>query len=177
MTNHIALEQIETAVSAVDARGKAIDERWGIGRLPMLVGPEMAERFRNQRVNFSKAVWDYDLPAVRKQGDALMRAYDALEAEAVAAHGEPGKPEQWEFTLGGDDDLVILVRDIADVARADTGGRQCQVWSLEEVASVIRAHPVLAAAKNHFAGAVVESVRPHREARGKLDDDLMGLPF
>jgi len=177
MTKHEQIEAIDLIVRNVDQRAKQIEQRWGIGRLPLLVPLEWAERFRLQQRKFSGAVWEYNLAEVKNHGDAMLRAYAKLDELATAAHGEPAKPEQWEFTVGADEELIILVRDIKDTGRVDTGGRQCQVWSLDEIASVIRNHPLIAAAKEQFPGAIVESVRPAKAARDKLNDDLSQIPF
>jgi len=174
---HEALEQIDTIVRAVDQRGRDMDNRWGLGRLPAMVDPAIGEKFRVQRRKFSAAVLDLNLEQSQIQGDGMLRAYAKLDELATAKHGEPVKPEQWEFTVGVDEELIILVRDIKDTGRVDTGGRQCQVWSLDEIASVIRNHPLIAAAKEQFPGAIVESVRPAKAARDKLNDALTDVPF
>lgn len=176
-TAHEALEKIDAIVRTVDQRGREMDERWGLGRLPTLVPLEWAERFRNQHRKFSGAIWEYDFTQAQTHGEAMLRAYAKLDELATAIHGEPTKLEQWEFTITDGEDLIILVRDIKDVGRVDTGGRQCQVWSLDEIASVIRNHPALAKAKDVFPGAVVESVRPAKASRDKLNDELTQAPF
>lgn len=176
-TNHVSLNQIDAIIRTVDAAGRRAEQRWGIGCLPMLVSMEDGDRFRRQQFKFSSACWEYDLQAVRGHGEAMLRAYAKLDELATAAHGEPSAPEQWEFTITDTEDLIILVRDIKDAGRLNTGGRQCQVWSLDEIASVIRNHPMIAAAKENFPGSVVESVRPAKRVRDKLDDALTETPF
>lgn len=175
MTEWQKLDAVDFVVRTVDKKGREMDQRWGFGRLPTLVPLEWAERFRRQRLKFSTAVWERDPGATREHGEAMLRAYAKLDELAVAAGAEPAPPEQWEMETP--DGLVIVVRELADVGRVDTGGRLAQVWSLEEVANVIFAHPTLMAAKDHFPGAEVESVRLPREARQALNDDLNGLPF
>jgi hypothetical protein len=174
-TKHEILDQIDIAVRGVDRRGREMDQRWGVGRLPTLVPLEVADKFRAQRRKFSAAVWERDAEAVRKHGEAMLRAYAKLDEIATATGAVPGKPDQWEFETP--EGLIILVREIGDVGRAELHGRQAKVWSLDEVASVIRAHPVLAAAKDFFPGATVESVRPPVEVREELNDSLMQLPY
>lgn len=166
---HERLNQIDVVVKAVDRRAREIEERWGLGRLPSLVPHELAERFRVQQRKFSTAVWAYDPEEVRKHGDAMLRAYAKLEETAVAAGAQPGPPEQWEFET--DDGLVVLVRDMADTGRAQLHGRKGQVWSLDEIVSIVRAHPVLVAAKQAFPGSTVESIRPPLEVRD-FDDQI-----
>lgn len=173
-TKHEQLSLIDQIVQSVDQKGREMNDRWGFGRLPLLVPIAMAESFRRQRLKFSGAVWEYDLDAVHKHGEAMLRAYAKLDELAVAAGAKPVPPEQWEFDTP--DGLVVLVKDLRDVSRARLDGRQGQVWSLDEVASVIRAHPVLMAAKNAFPGAEVEDIRPPLDLKRSLNDSLEGIP-
>lgn len=175
LTEYEKLDAIDTIVRAVDQRGRDMDRKWGTGRLPVLVPTEWAERFKRAKFKFSTAVWERDPADTDRHGQAMLRAYDKLDELAVAAGASSAPPDQWEMdTPNG---LIIVVRDLADVERADTGGRKAQVWSLEEVANVIAAHPLIVAAKREFPGAVVESVRPARQLRQELNDDLEALPF
>lgn len=166
------LDGIQAVVEAVDAKGRAMDEKWGIGRLPTLVPADWAEKFRVQQRKFSAATLAWDLPETMRHGQAMERAYARLDELAVAAGFKPGPAEQWEFeTPNG---LVILVRDIRQTNQVDTGGRRAEIWSLDEVVSVIRAHPAIVAAKTVFEGATVVSIRPSKPDRSALtlDDDV-----
>jgi hypothetical protein len=173
-TKHEALNQVDLIVRSVDQRGREMDQRWGIGRLPMLVPIDVAERFRVQQRKFSSAVWEYDAAEVQKHGEAMLRAYAKLDELAVACGASTAPPEQWEFEVAGE--LVILVKDLKDTGRVETNGRAAQVWSLDEIANVISAHPILNAAKSAFPGAVVESVRPPKALRDELNDNVNDLP-
>src|ERR1051326_390915 len=155
-TKHETLSQIQVIVHSVDQRGREIEHRWGRGRLPKLVPFDLAEKFRVQQRKFSGAVWEYELASVQKHGEAMLRAYAKLEEVAAASGAQPSPPEQWEFET--DDGLVVLVKDIADVGRAQLDGRKGQVWSLDEIVNIVRAHPVLVAAKQCFPGAEVRSI-------------------
>lgn len=169
------LDAITAIIAAVDRKGREMDEKWGTGRLPALVGVEWADRFSSQRRKFSEALWRWDYPEARKHGEAMERAYAKLDELATAAGAEQGAPEQWEFETP--EGLVILVRDRARQGQVDTQGRRAQVWSLDEIASVLRNYPMLAAAKDAFPGAEVVSIRPARDFKDALDDSLEGLPI
>lgn len=164
------LDDIAVVVRTVDRAGRDADEVWGIGRLRTLVPIEWADRFTSQQRKFSDAVWARNLEDVRKHGEAMLRAYAKLDELAEAAGHSRGRPDQWEFDT--DTGLVILVRDRARMNQVDTGGRQCAVWSLDEIASVIRAHPEIVTAKNCFPGAEVLSVRPDPALVENLYDEL-----
>jgi len=174
-TRHGQISDMQVIINCVDQRGREMDERWGFGRLPMLVPIDWAERFHAQLKLFNAAVWEFNSMLVRQHGEAMLRAYDKLDELAREAKGEPLPVDQWEFeTAHG---LVILVRDLRDTSRAQRHGREAQVWALDEIANVIRCHPILAAAKNAFPDAQVVSVRPSRAARDQLDDELSDIPF
>ena len=174
-TRHGQISDMQVIINRVDQRGRELDQQWGIGRLPMLVPIEWAERFHAQHKLFNAAVWEFHLPLVRQHGEAMLRAYDKLDQLAREAKGEPLPVDQWEFET--EQGLVILVRDLRDTGRVQRHGRQAQVWSLDEVANVIRCHPILAAAKNAFLDAQVVSVRPSRAALDQLNDELSDIPF
>jgi len=173
-TRHEVIDEMQVVINAVDQRGREMDDKWGIGRLITIVPIEWAERFRSQRRKFLGAVWEFDAAEVTKHGEAMIRAYAKLDELASATH-QPGPPEVWEFDTP--EGLVVLVRDIRHASEKLLQGRQGQVWSIDEVASVIRAHPILAAAKDAFPGAVVEDIRVPIDTKQKLDDELMDIPF
>lgn len=172
---HEIIDQMKVVIDCVDQRARMMNDRWGHGRLPSLVSIEWAEKFRRARRKFQHAVYDSDIDEVSKHGDAMMRGLVKLDELAVAEHGEPRPVDQWEFE--GPSGLVILVKDIRDVGRAQTNGRAAAIWSLDEIANVITAHPILDAAKHAFPGATIEEIDTGKTVRAKLDDDLMDLPF
>src|SRR5690606_13077094 len=60
-TRHGQISDMQVIINCVDQRGREMDERWGIGRLPMLVPIEWAERFHAQHKLFNAAVWEFNL--------------------------------------------------------------------------------------------------------------------
>ncbi len=173
---HEEVDQCADIIAAVDRKAKEIERKWGIGRLPFLVPIALMERFRSQQHKFNLATMALDAAECRKHGGAMERAYTKLEDAAHEAGHYPRHADVWEFTLR-DGGVVMLVRDRAEMAQVDPKGRAVQIWSLDEVADVIAKFPVLSLAKEHFPGAVVESIRPSREAQEALDDSLMQIPF
>ena len=82
-TRHGQISDMQVIINCVDQRGRELDQQWGIGRLPMLVPIEWAERFHAQHKLFNAAVWEFDLLAVRQHGNAMLRAYDRLDELAL----------------------------------------------------------------------------------------------
>jgi len=173
---HEEVEQCTVIIQAVDRKAREIERKWGIGRLHNLVPVEWAERFASQRKKFSMACFTLEPAEVRLHGTAMERAYDKLEEVAVASGHMPSPPAHWEFELD-EGQLVILVRDRAEMAQIDLKGRAAQIWSLDEIANVVRKFPMISAAKDNFPGAEVVSIRPERAAKDALDDKLSDIPF
>jgi hypothetical protein len=168
-------EQVYAIIEAVDRVGKDMDAKWGLGRLPTLVSPDWAQKFASQKRKMHDACWSWNVAETLKHGEAMIRAYRKLDELATAAGHRPGPAEQWEFE--GPDGLIVLVCDRERMNQVETGGRRCQVWSLDEVAEVIRKHPTITVAKDCFPGAEVVSIRPVQQFKTELNDSLEGLPF
>lgn len=162
-------------IEAVDEIGRSMDDKWGVGRLPRLVDPITAARFARQAHKFSQACWGDELGDVAAHAPAMVRAYQALDQMAEAAGHRPIPAQQWEFEIP--EGLVILVRHSGEIGRVQTHGRHCQIWSLEEVAKLVRLHPLLVQVKTHFPGATIEKTRPGRDVLQAREDDLASLPF
>lgn len=164
------LDVVQEILWAVDRRSRELEDKWGVGRLPALVPLEWTERFLSQRRKFSAACQSLDCHETRRHGEAMLRAFDKLEALAIEAGYQPCPPEQWEFEVDGE--AVILVKDIARLHQAETNGRRCMVWSLDEIANVIRAQKLVIEAKLEFQGAEVVMLRPEKPEWAELNDPL-----
>jgi hypothetical protein len=175
ITKHDAYDRIWAMIMAVDERGRQCEERWGTGRLTTLVGVEWADRFKAQHLKFGHACFAQKHEDVRKHGEAMLRAYDKLEELAVSAGADEKPPDQWEIeTVHG---LIIVVRDRNRMNQAQTFGRACQVWSLDEIESVIRNHPTIVAVKDAFPGAELVETRPAKRVADNLNDSLANVPW
>ena len=73
-TRHGQISDMQVIINCVDQRGRELDERWGIGRLPMLVPIEWAERFCRQDhcggVGCGRTLWRSHGPQPRGDGTA-----------------------------------------------------------------------------------------------------------
>ena len=168
-------QQLMAMIEAVDEIGRSMDDKWGVGRLPRLVDPITAARFARQVHKFGLACWGDELGDVAAHAPAMVRAYQVLDHMAEVAGHRPTPPEQWEFETA--EGQVILVRHSGDIARAQTHGRACQIWSLEEVATLVALHQLLVSVKTHFPGAAIVRTRPGNDVVQAMDDDLASLPF
>jgi len=183
LLKHELLEATAAIIGSVDERARAMNRKWGQNRLPHLVPIDWMERFKSQAARYNRTAFECagsplaeDVDRLRKQAEAMIRAYDKLEALAVEEGFIPAPPQQWQFELS-DGTPVILVRDRAELAQVDAKGLACQIWSLEEIAQVIAKFPKIAFAKQAFPGAEVIQMRTSPLVIDDLNDSLAEFPF
>lgn len=121
-----------------------IERRWGIGRLPLLVAPDLAAKFDKMRQMYRDGGHRPDLVA------GMARAWLALDAAATAAGAPEPASLTWDAAppqIGMPDDhdrpWYLLDRSIAIVAdekhgkrvrwTADYLGVECDIWPAVEV--------------------------------------------
>ena len=175
------LNGISAIIKTVDEHAREMNRRWGFNRLPHIVPIEWTEKFVRQKRKWEMACFEAsamptvtDLEAVRKHGDAMLRAFDKLDELAVAGGKSPSPPGRWEFELTNGTPIV-LVRTQAEMAQVEREPA-AQVWCLEEIANIIEKIPEMIAVKQAFPKAELVQVRTSKAARDKLDDALSDIP-
>jgi len=154
------------SLDRLDAIASAMERRWGVGRLPKLVDAAVAVRFAAQRDRLDNAIRADRPELISVQAEAMIRAWNALDAEATKAGAPPLAPTVWEAVLPTSGEVVAIVRD-SEEALAVAKDRKGAVWTLAEVAVAIEAFgEQVRAAKAIFPGAEVAAVRPRTLAIG-----------
>lgn len=154
---------IQGYVQSVDAVTDAMERKWGVGRLRLLVTDELRERFTRQWQKWQDAYSRQNLDDVKKHTEAMRRAWAALDAAATAAGHQPIKPDVWEARLA-DGTVLALVRTAEEahaLAKSDDL-RDREVWTLDEVARIVGAwagRHWVDAIHQRFPGSRVEKVR------------------
>lgn len=161
------------AIDGADALAREVEQRWGAGRVRLLVPTELREKFDRQRYLFDKAILHGDLEEVRQQSARMERAWRAVDAAATDAGKKVLAPEVWETVLENGR-VAAIVRTNDDARHVVAEGRGVSVWTLEEIARLLSAWPTIAAAKEHFQGATVAAIYDRGDplASHLLDDDL-----
>lgn len=150
------------------------DRDWGPDRLPRLVRRETQERWAKL-----SAIWRGDVPttqtpeAVRA---AVARAYAAMAEEAVAQGHRPIPPPvaeaEWEpgkvfaVALDAHHKQALELR-----AKAD-GRDHYSVWTVAELAVLIRSIPIVSTIKDMFPGADI--LPPRLPPVGRVPRDDLG---
>ena len=153
-----AADLTQASLDRLDAVASAMERKWGIDRLPKLVDAPLAVRFRSQAERLDKALRSTPQDAISAQAEAMLRAWNTLDAAAVKAGWKPLAPTIWEAVLPETGEIIAIVRDADEALAADRKGA---VWTLAEVAIAIEAFgDTVRATKAAFPGAEVTAVQP-----------------
>jgi hypothetical protein len=150
-----------------DQNAADMERYWGAGRLRLLVGAELREKFDRQRYLLNQAVWHGDLESVRRESQRMVRAWLACDRAAREAGKTPLSLEVWEVPLA-DGSVAAIVPSDAHVQAVDASNRAVRVYTLEEIARLLTAFPDIAKVKATFPGATVTAIR--REVEDPLND-------
>ena len=170
---------IQGLVQSVDQVTDALERKWGVGRLRLLVGDGLRERFDRQWAKWQAAYAAQDLEAVRAHSEAMRRAWAALEQAAIAAGHQILATEVWETRMPNGRVLGI-VRSLPEAHALAGDGRERDIWTLDEVGRVLTAWDAyrwVEASHAHFPGAQITALR--LTPRGSEFDWKLGdeIPF
>jgi hypothetical protein len=161
-------------IGGVDHVAVEMEGKWGVGRLRLLVSPELREKFDRQGYLLNQAIWHGDVEAVRIQSARMASAWQALDRAAVAAGAEVLSPEVWEVRFE-DGTVAAIVPDGVHAHAVTASGRQLAVYTLEEIGRLLSHYPAIAQAKAVWPGATVEAVRRPSNPLDAFPDTDIGL--
>lgn len=141
-----------------DQTAADMETKWGVGRLRLLVTPELREKFDRQRYLLNQAVWHGELESVRRESMRMVKAWLALNATAEAAGKQPLAPQVWEVALA-DGSVAAIVPDYEHARVVAGDGRKVSVFTLEEIGRLLSAYPQIAKAKVVVPGTELVEVR------------------
>jgi hypothetical protein len=156
----------QAAIDGVDAIAVRMENKWGCGRLRLLVDTALREKFDRQRYLTNAAIWHGDLEEVRKQSGRMVKAWMALDKAAEAAGAPELDLRVWELSLE-DGSVVALVHSYEDAKAVIAQGREVRVYDLDEIARILNHYHQVNEVKATFPGAHVEHVR--RPTQDPLD--------
>jgi hypothetical protein len=145
-----------------------MDQKWGIGRLRLLVVAELREKFDRQRAKLNAVLQTGEVADVVREADRMKNALMALDRAAEAAGAIKTPPEVWECPLS-DGRVLALVKRFEDTSGVPRDGRYLEVIVLDEVARLFESFPDIVKIKQTWPGAHVSA------ARRNIDDPLDGL--
>jgi hypothetical protein len=154
-----AAEAVSEALRPLDRVAVEMEAKWGVGRLPRLVPPEVAALFGSAKAKLDQAIYANDPAEVAKRAAVMIRGWQKLDQVATGL-GADALPVR---TVGVDFEgrAYVVVWDRGDVSHAarTSGVSQENVVTVHEL---LTAYEVLkgriAGIKQAFPGAEVARV-------------------
>lgn len=161
---------IQDALEPLDRIAVQMEGKWGVGRLPRLVTPDMAAKFASARSKLDEAIRANDLDAVVAKAAVVIRGWQALDKAATEAGHKTYPDSVWSARRRGT--VYTICLDRADVNKiAHDAQDKANVVTIDELLLVweeFQANRVIKETKSLFPGATVERVGGIKE----MDDDI-----
>jgi hypothetical protein len=161
--------RIQAMVEGVDQVAVAMERKWGVGRLRMLVGDDLRARFDQQKDRLDAAIAVNDERYVAAQAEGMKRAWSALDQAATGARHAKLSPEIWECVLPSTGEVVAILRTDAE---ANHVAREGRVFTLAEIATLIDGLGPVLEAKRVFPGATVTAIHRKSPMDWSRGDDI-----
>ncbi len=144
-----------------------MESKWGVDRLPHLVGEDLRARFYAQKERLDEAIEAGDHDRLMKAAQGMERAWNTLDTLAMANAQIPAIHKVWETTLPDGRTLAV----VKDRRAYKTPKKADLIFTLDEVAKIIGELPELVInAKAKFPGAEITDIRDTID--WKRGDDL-----
>ena len=154
-------------VDEVKLCAERMEQKWGAGRLRLMVGPELRDKFDRQRYMFNQALYHGSLEDVRVQCRRMITGWGALDRAADEMGLERLPVNAWEVS-GEAGTVHVIVRTLDDAIDYRKGRQNVAIYTLDEIAVLLDAQGLLGAAKAAFPDAEVIMVQ--RSVGDALDD-------
>lgn len=141
-------------VDEVDLVTLEMDRKWGRGRLRLMVGPDIREKYDRQRYLYLQALWEGQLEDLRREAGMMVKALRRCDELASIAGKRPIHPSVWEVTLD-DGRVAAIVREPEALQFVAADGRYVVVYDLEEIGKLLPYLSDVCAIKEAFPGATV----------------------
>lgn len=162
-------------VDEADATAMEMERKWGCGRLRLLVGPELREKFDRQRLLFNEAIWHgQEIEDVKRESLRMVKAWLALDKAATEAGKQSADPAFVETVLP-DGTVAVIIPDNCPPEAVRGDGRKVQVYLASEIGRLLAGFPALAKVKAAFPGAEVTAVRQVSDPLDAFHDSRGGV--
>ena len=145
-------------LNKLDALARSMERKWGVNRLPLLVGDDLSERFFAQHRKTSIALRSSDPKQAIDEIARMINAWRRLDTEAERLGAPALNPFVIE-AMAKDGSVIAIVRDFDAAGVVQSDGRNVKVYAASEMARLIEAMPTVASIKETFPGARVKETR------------------
>ena len=158
---------IQAILDGLDETARQMEQKWGVGRLRLLVSDFLRMKFDAQKAKLDAAIATGQEVYIRAQAEGMRRAWQALDRAAAEAGAQPLAPEVWECVLPSSGEVVSIVRTEAEAHHV---AREGEVWTLTEVGVLIeRMGEEVRKVRRMFPGSTVVDVRPREPPPPPID--------
>jgi hypothetical protein len=162
--------RIQAMVDGLDQVALAMERKWGVRRLRLLVSDFLRAKFDEQKDRLDAAIQSGDERYVAVQVEGMRRAWSVLDRSAHETSALPLAPEVWECVLPSTGEVVSLVRSTEEAHHVAREGR---VFTVGEVALLIEAlGDGVLNIKQKFPGATVTGIRRKAPVDWERGDEL-----
>lgn len=162
--------RIQAMVDGLDQVSHAMERKWGVGRLRLIVSDFLRAKFDEQKDRLDAAIGSGEERYVASQVDGMKRAWSALDRAAHDAGEQPLAPEVWECVLPSTGEVISLVRTDTEAHHV---ARECRVFTIAEIATLIEAlGDGVLNIKQKFPGATVTGIRRKAPVDWARGDDI-----
>jgi hypothetical protein len=149
---------IQAIVAGLDETARQMEQKWGVGRLRLLVSDFLRMKFDAQKAKLDAAIATGQEVYIRAQAEGMRRAWQVLDRAAAEAGAQSLAPEVWECVLPASGEVVSIVRTEAEAHHV---AREGEVWTLAEVGVLIeRMGDEVRKVRRMYPGSAVVEVRP-----------------
>ena len=106
--------RIQVLAEGLDEVANAMERKWGVGRLRLIVSDFLRAKFDEQKDRLDAALQSGEERFIAAQVDGMRRAWSALDRSAHDAGEKPLAPDVWECVLPSTGEIVSLVRTEAE---------------------------------------------------------------
>lgn len=160
----------QAMVDGLDQIRLAMERKWGVDRLRLLVLAPLRAKFDEQKDRLEQALATKNEVFVGAQVEGMCRAWEALDRAACEAGETPLASQVWECVLPNTGEIVSLVRTQAE---AHLVARAGPIFTLAEIATLIAATgDGVLEAKRQFPGAKITGVRRKPSVDWLRGDDI-----
>jgi hypothetical protein len=163
--------ECDMLLAPLSAETDRMNEKWGIDRLPTLVGIEMAEKWGKACAGLIEAVEANDPERTKAWVIVCLRGLKALDHEASLNPANTRLPDIWDCEHDGE--RFVLIRDHRHWKMATKLRPASRIYTIGEVSAALKYAQtrVVDAVKDVFPGSQIAAIR-ETDYQPFVDDDL-----
>jgi hypothetical protein len=160
------------AVAPWDRVAIEMERRWGIGKLPGLVSPAMAEMYGGAVAFMNEMINEGDSARCAAAAENCIKGLRTMDAAAQAAGHSPLHYAVWEYEQDGK--RIGVVCDVSELQIIQDAHPELKLYTMRQVFNgmAIYDNEVVRASLEAFPGAKVSAIRPKTELEDSLDDEV-----